>query len=272
MSGHSDLAIGSRLARGSAVVRGPKRELISRSYNFLLRAAMAARFSDAQCGFKAGRTEIVRKLLPQVADEAWFFDTELLLLAERSGLRIHEVPVDWIDDPDSRVDIVRTATDDLRGMWRVTKLAVAGRFKAPVEARSLAAELPAGMRYQLPSFAVIGVLSTIIYLGLFWALRGAVPAYAANTVALAVTTVLNTSANRRYTFGMGGSGDLLMHQIKGGVAFLIGLVLTNAALLGLHAAVRTPRHWIELGVLIAANLVSTVVRFVLMRAWVFRRH
>ncbi|WP_262403347.1 dolichyl-phosphate beta-glucosyltransferase [Actinomadura sp. CNU-125] len=97
ISGHSDLAIGSRLTRGSAVVRGPRREVISRCYNLLLRATLAAGFSDAQCGFKAARTEIVQALLPQVEDEEWFFDTELLLLAERNGLRIHEVPVDWVD-------------------------------------------------------------------------------------------------------------------------------------------------------------------------------
>src|ERR1700678_2420848 len=119
LSGHSDLAIGTRLAPGARVVRGAKRELISRSYNLLLRAALRNAFSDAQCGFKAVRTDIARLLLPLVDDEAWFFDTELLVLAERSGLRIHEVPVDWIDDADSRVDIVSTALGDLRGIWRL---------------------------------------------------------------------------------------------------------------------------------------------------------
>jgi 4-amino-4-deoxy-L-arabinose transferase-like glycosyltransferase len=119
LSGHSELAIGSRLSRGSTVVRGPRREIISRAYNLLLRAVLRARFSDAQCGFKAGRTEVVGALLPAVKDNAWFFDTELLLLAQRVGLRIYEVPVDWVDDPDSRVDVTRTALADLRGMARV---------------------------------------------------------------------------------------------------------------------------------------------------------
>jgi glycosyltransferase involved in cell wall biosynthesis len=121
LSGHSDLAIGTRLANGAAVVRGPRRELVSRCYNLLLRTAMRARFSDAQCGFKAGRTEVVRALLPAVEDQAWFFDTELLLAAQQRGLRIHEVPVDWVEDTDSRVDLVRTAVDDLRGMARVAR-------------------------------------------------------------------------------------------------------------------------------------------------------
>ena len=121
VSGHSDLAIGTRLANGAAVVRGPKRELVSRCYNLLLRTTMRARFSDAQCGFKAGRAEVVQALLPAVEDQAWFFDTELLLAAQRGGLRIHEVPVDWVEDTDSRVDVVRTALDDLRGMARVAR-------------------------------------------------------------------------------------------------------------------------------------------------------
>lgn len=121
MSGHSDLAIGSRLAHGANVVRGPKRELISRSYNFILRGALGARFTDAQCGFKAIRADVAHELLPMVQDPTWFFDTELLVLAERAGLRIHEVPVDWYDDPDSRVDIISTAKDDLAGVWRMRR-------------------------------------------------------------------------------------------------------------------------------------------------------
>jgi glycosyltransferase involved in cell wall biosynthesis len=119
VSGHSDVAIGTRLAASSRVVRGSMREFVSRSYNLLLRTVLGARFSDAQCGFKAVRADVAGRLLPWVADTGWFFDTELLLLAERVGLRIHEVPVDWIDDPHSQVDIVRTAISDLKGCWRV---------------------------------------------------------------------------------------------------------------------------------------------------------
>jgi glycosyltransferase involved in cell wall biosynthesis len=121
ISGHSDLAIGTRLARSSRVVRGAKREFISRSYNLLLRGTLGAGFSDAQCGFKAIRADVARRLLPLVEDTGWFFDTELLVLAERSGLRIHEVPVDWVDDPDSRVDILATAIADLKGIARLAR-------------------------------------------------------------------------------------------------------------------------------------------------------
>ncbi len=126
ISGHSDLAIGSRLAASSRVVRSAKREFVSRSYNLLLRVFFGARFSDAQCGFKAVRADVARELLPLVADTGWFFDTELLVIAERVGLRIHEVPVDWIDDPDSRVDIIATAISDLKGCWRVARALATG--------------------------------------------------------------------------------------------------------------------------------------------------
>jgi glycosyltransferase involved in cell wall biosynthesis len=126
ISGHSDLAIGSRLAPSSRVVRSAKREFVSRSYNLLLHGALGARFSDAQCGFKAVRADVVRELLPLVSDTGWFFDTELLVIAEKVGLRIHEVPVDWIEDPDSRVDIVPTAIDDLKGCWRLGRALATG--------------------------------------------------------------------------------------------------------------------------------------------------
>ena len=119
ISGHSDVAIGSRLEHGARVTRSRKRELISRAYNFILRTVLRARFSDAQCGFKALRAEVARQLLPEIQDDSWFFDSELLMLAQRRGLRIFEVPVDWVEDPDSRVDIARTALDDLRGVARL---------------------------------------------------------------------------------------------------------------------------------------------------------
>lgn len=119
LSGHSDLAVGSRLVTGARVVRSRKREVISRTYNLILRATLRNSFSDAQCGFKAMRAEVARELVPLVEDNNWFFDTELLVLAERSGLRVHEVAVDWVEGPRSSVDIVRTASDDLRGIARL---------------------------------------------------------------------------------------------------------------------------------------------------------
>ena len=112
----------------------------SRGYNLLLHSVLGARFSDAQCGFKAVRADVARALLPLVADTGWFFDTELLVLAQRVGLRIHEVPVDWVDDPDSRVDIVRTAISDLKGCWRVGRALATGALPIGYLRRSLGRE------------------------------------------------------------------------------------------------------------------------------------
>jgi putative flippase GtrA len=245
LSGHSDLAIGTRLAHGSRVVRGPKRELISRGYNAILRTALRARFSDAQCGFKAVRAEVRDALLPDVKDESWFFDTELLVLAQRRGLRIHEVPVDWVDDPDTRVDLVATAIADLRG---VARLAAAG----PVS-----------------RFIGVGIASTLAYAILFLALRGVTGAIAANVVALAVTAVANTAANRHFTFRVRGRHGLARHHALGAVVFVLTVGLTSGALAVLHGLDAHPARWIELAVLVAASAAATVTRYVALRSWVF---
>jgi glycosyltransferase involved in cell wall biosynthesis/putative flippase GtrA len=265
LSGHSDVAIGTRLARGSRVVRGPKREVISRAYNLLLRAVLGVRFSDAQCGFKAIRSGAARALLPLVADTGWFFDTELLVLAERAGLRIHEVPVDWIDDADSRVDIVATALGDLRGVARVGWGLARGTLRVPVLRGGISAGSPRGLAWQLPRFVAIGVASTLAYVVLYLLLRGFLPAQAANFTALLVTAIGNTAANRRLTFGVRGREGTARHQFRGLIAFSAGLLLTSGALALLHGLSRGA----EVLVLVVANLVATLVRFALYRGWVF---
>jgi putative flippase GtrA len=274
LSGHSDMAIGSRLARGSRVVRGAKREVISRGYNLLLRAFLGVGFSDAQCGFKAIRASAARKLLPLVADTSWFFDTELLLLAERAGLRIHEVPVDWVDDADSRVDIVTTALADLRGMVRVSWALARGTTRVPVLRahgigdRSRSAR---GLAWQVPRFLAIGIASTLAYVLLYLLFRGVIGAQAANAAALLLTAVANTAANRRLTFGVRGRAGAARHQFRGLIAFGTGLALTSAALWALHAlrGSGASGRGAEVAVLIAANLLATAVRFALYRGWVF---
>jgi putative flippase GtrA len=276
ISGHSDLAIGSRLARGSRVVRGAKREFISRSYNLLLRGTLAARFSDAQCGFKAIRAEVAERLLPMVEDTGWFFDTELLVLAERGGLRIHEVPVDWVDDPDSRVDIAATAVADLKGIVRLTRALGTGKLPLAALREQLGrnplpvAGVPAGLTGQVLRFAAVGVASTVAYLLLYALLRIGIGPQWANLIALLVTAVANTAANRRLTFGVRGSGRAWRHQAQGLVVFAVGLGLTSGSLAVLDAFSSTPPKAVELAVLIAANLVATGVRFLMMRIWVFR--
>jgi glycosyltransferase involved in cell wall biosynthesis len=247
LSGHSDLAIGSRLAHGSRVVRGPKRELISRSYNRILRTVLRAKFTDAQCGFKAVRRDVLETLMDDVQDNGWFFDTEMLVLAQRRGLRIHEVPVDWVDDPDSRVNIVQTAMTDLKGVARLLVAGTVARFMA------------------------VGVVSTIAYALLYLLLSPAVGAVAANILALAVTAVANTAANRHFTFGVQGSDGLVRHHVRGAVVFVLTVMLTTGALAVLHGIDSTPARWVELAVLVASTLTATITRYVALRTWVFAR-
>jgi putative flippase GtrA len=278
ISGHSDIAIGTRLHRGARVVRGSQREFISRCYNLILRGALAAHFSDAQCGFKAIRADVAQQLLPLVQDTGWFFDTELLILAERSGLRIHEVPVDWVDDPDSRVDIVSTAKADLQGVARVGRALATGALpladvrrqlgRAPLD--PLTPGVPREMTRQVVRFAAIGVLSTLAYLLLFVLLRGMAGGQVANFLALALTATGNTAANRRLTFGVRGRTDAVRHQFQGFGIFLVGLAITSGSLALLHLSNPEPSNLTEISVLVGANLVATSVRFVLLRGWVFR--
>jgi len=272
LSGHSDLAIGTRLARGARVVRGPRRELISRCYNVLLRATLGAGFSDAQCGFKAIRADKAALLLPLTRDTGWFFDSELLVLAERAGLRIHEVPVDWIDDPNSRVKVVATALADLRGIARMRWQLLRGTLRVPpLGAARPGLRGPAGsLAGQLARFLAVGAASTLAYVLLYLGLRTWLSAQPANAVSLLATAVLNTAVNRRFTFGIRGRPDLARHQAQGLLAFAAGLALTSAALAGLHAAVPRPARAAEVTVLIGAGLAATALRFAIYRHWVFR--
>ncbi len=272
LSGHSDVAIGSRLARSARVSRGPKREIISRCYNLILHAVLSTRFSDAQCGFKAVRADRAEVLLPLVEDDAWFFDTELLVLAERSGLRIHEVPVDWVDDPDSRVDLLHTAVEDLRGMLRVGRGLANGSLPVSDLRRAFGRSGTGhtGLVRQVLRFGTVGVLSTLAYLLLFVALHPVVGAQSANLLALGSTAVANTAANRHYTFGVRGRAGAGRDQAGGLLVFTAALALTSGSLALLHL-VSDPSRPVELAVLVVANLAATVLRFVALRGWVFRR-
>jgi glycosyltransferase involved in cell wall biosynthesis len=129
-SGYS-IATGSRLMRSSRTKRSFKREFISRTYNVLIKSLFFTKFSDAQCGFKAVTREVVNKIIiPYVEDTGWFFDSELLIIGEKLGYKILDIPVEWIEDLDTRVKIVKTATDDIKGLLRVKSNFMKGVYKS----------------------------------------------------------------------------------------------------------------------------------------------
>jgi putative flippase GtrA len=288
LTGHSDVAIGSRLAPGAHVVRGARREVISRAYNLLVRAALGTACSDAQCGFKAMRTDAVAAVLPLVEDDAWFFDTEVLVTSRRLGLRIHEVPVDWVDDLDSRVAVARTAWLDLCGVARMST--PASRRRAARARRQLAhAPHPAGpspavdttdppdgprrgnevFADELLRFAGVGAISTLAYIALFALLEPWVGGYAANATAILACGIGNTAAHR----GMAGTVHLGLDRVQRALvaSALVGVSLsfTTAALvatrsLGMDSL--TP----ELVAVTLANLTAAALRFGILRTWVFR--
>ena len=324
LSGHSDVAIGTRLVPSSHVVRGVRREFISRGYNLMLRSALRSECTDAQCGFKAMRREAAFELLPLVQDNAWFFDTEVLVTAQRIGLRIHEVPVDWVDDEDSRVDVVRTALEDLRGVIRLlgpsTRRRVALRPARParpdvsdevieavgtgpksdgetadlIEFRrgrigvsdtvpppglcvdpsspSLTLQGAPGQVFadELLRFAGVGAASTVAYAALFAALEPGLGSYLANGVAIGLCSLGNTAAHR----GMagGGAGHELDRQER---------VLTATALFGVSLSFTTGAVAVTralgfttllptLCAVTVANAGAAVIRFGILRTWVFR--
>jgi putative flippase GtrA len=313
LSGHSDLAIGTRLGPGAHVVRGARREFISRGYNLLLRSALGSSCTDAQCGFKAMRRQAAMELLPLVEDEEWFFDSELLMTAQRIGLRIHEVPVDWVDDTDSRVELLHTALKDLRGVWRL--LGPAARRRAvlrpdrpdqdthswgtgvtagrlPVDlgdgSGGAVAELVPGapsdrrratashdgpgtavFADELLRFAGVGALSTVAYAALFAALEPGLGSYPANAVAIALCSLGNTAAHR----GMAGTArhglDRRDRMATAAALMGVSLAFTTGAL-AVTRAVGLTSLLPELVAVSVANAGAAVIRFGILRTWVFR--
>ena len=133
ISGGFDIGIGSRLLKASTTKRSLKREAISRAYNLLVKAFFRTKFSDAQCGFKAITKPAAGHLLPYIEDTGWFFDTELLVIGEKLGYRIFDLPVSWIEDLDTRVKIVPTALDDIKGLVRVRRNFSKGKYSQKTE-------------------------------------------------------------------------------------------------------------------------------------------
>ncbi|WP_333619406.1 glycosyltransferase [Dietzia sp.] len=270
MSGHSDLSIGTRLHRSSRVVRGTTREFVSRCYNAGLSVAIGAGFTDAQCGFKAIRADVAAELLPLCEDNSWFFDTELLVLAERSGLRIHEVPVDWYDDPDSRVDVVGTALDDIKGVLRVRRALRRGDLPVDDIRARLGRTMPSAQTGgQVIRFAVVGAFTTVLHLGGF-ALLGVLdilPAQSANLVALLLATVINTSLNRSWTFNVVSRRGAVWHQLQGLVILGITWVLTAGALAVLASVWPGAPTLVQTVTVGVGTILATVAKFAVMRRW-----
>jgi putative flippase GtrA len=219
------------------------------------------------------RRDAALQLLPLIEDDEWFFDTELLITAERLGLRISEVPVDWVDDPDSRVHIVHTALSDLRGVWRMSH--GAGRQlarRAGVKAGAVhgvgdgADQVAAD---QLLRFAGVGVVSTLGYLFLFLAWRPLAGTFGANALALAICTLFNTAVHKELSRGVNGQPRFGRFLAVVGGLFAVSLALTSLALWGadLLSATSLP---LELAAVTVANGAAAVLRFAVLRAWVFR--
>ena len=197
------------------------------------------------------------------------------MLAERSGLRIHEVPVDWVDDPDSRVDIVATATADLKGVGRLLR----GFASGSIPVNAIAAQLGPSRRVGRAGLAAapggaVRRRRRRVDRGLpaccSCCCTASIGAQAANLVALLVTAIGNTAANRRFTFGVAApERKAARHHVEGLIVFAIALAITSGALAGCTPVVDQPHRLLELTVLVLANLVATAVRFVLLRGWVF---
>jgi putative flippase GtrA len=276
-SGHSELAIGTRLAPGARTRRSLKRELVSRSYNLLLRLGFGVRFTDAQCGFKAIRKDFAIPLLDKVRDDRWFFDTELLLFAEHNGLRVHEVPVDWVEDTDSRVNVWRTAVDDLKGMARVNRAISSGRANADVPPRAepqsahpetMLRRPRATMLAKVMKFAAIGAASTLVHALLYALFRSAWSPAWANLGALVITALANTEANRRWTFNRAGGRRIRVHS-RAGLLFALNYLFTTGAVVFFNMAAPGAGRWAEIAVLVTAYALMTTLRFIALDRWVF---
>jgi putative flippase GtrA len=291
LSGHSDVAIGTRIGPGAHVVRGARREMISRCYNLLLRSVLASKCTDAQCGFKAMRREVAAQVLPLVEDEEWFFDTEILVNARRAGLRIHEVPVDWVDDLDSRVEVLQTALADLRGVWRMLGRHPERRRSSnapslsPIDA--IVGPTPTGSptgitvgaahgpdRNSVPAdelfrFAGVGVISTAASAAMFAMLEPVLGGYSANAVAIVTCSLANAAAHHGMAGSFCGRLDRRHRLITAGALTAVSLAFTTGALAVTRAA--GFRSLLPaLCAVTAGNLAASVVRFSILRTWVFR--
>jgi Glycosyl transferase family 2 len=257
-SGKCDLAVGTRRGPGAVVVRGTRRELISRCYNLLLRVTLASPTEDAQCGFKAMTRESARELLPFVVDDEWFFDTELLVTARRRDRRVLEVPVNWIDDLDSRVDVMSTALADLRGVWRMIR---GGAWRRSHGVSDI--EVPTSCLWRLSGIGVLRPLAVATVFALLAPLLGAVPASIAAVALCDLVTLAGTGEPRRPLDPPATRRRAAIVSTLLG----IGCALTVAGLAGARALGATSLA-AEVCAVAVATFAASIIRFCILRTWV----
>lgn len=267
ISGLGDVAIGSRLLHGARVLRGPKREAISRIYNLILRVVLRSHFGDAQCGFKALRAQDARVLLPLVVDNEWFFDTELLVVAERGGLRIIEIAVDWSDDPSSSVHIANTAIKDLQGVWRMLRSPRAGELPlAEIGSKELSLRLGNLLR-----ISRLGALGMSVYVGLFLVLSQFVNNLVANVIALMLSVGLNDIGQRRRLIHSPHSAASRTWAV--GPAMLFGaLAIATTVTLAISGAIVGRSILAEVLALAAGVSIGLSIQFLVHRGLLFRHY
>lgn len=262
--GHSDVAIGTRLHRNSNVIRGLKRESISRCYNLMLKLGLQASFSDAQCGFKAMRTDVAKQLLPYVEDNEWFFDTEMLVLAQAAGCRVNEVPVDWIDDPDTRVNIVDTAWKDIKGIVRMQRRLASGSI--PFHSLHLV-KRPQSTGGRILRFLAVGVASTILYTALFFIFGLLIQSIqVANFIALFISAIMNTIWNRSFTFRVDREKRKHVDVLIGIIVFFAGWISTSLALT-FSANMGHDALLLQTVFVTFANILVTVAKYFVLHFW-----
>lgn len=247
LDNQADIVFGSRLKppHGKAVNRNVTREITSRGYNLLLQFFMGADFKDAQCGFKAFSKQAFLELEPETKNNTWFFDSELLLLGQYKKLRLKEIGIRWEDDPNSSVNIVGTALENLKEMWRMY-----------IKYR------PQSLFHKLFTFGIIGGLSTVGQLLLFLLLRIVLPSQVANTLSLIVLTILNTVANKRFSFRNKSTERYHHIFLVSLISFLVFWIPTTGALYILHETFGiNDQPLTETIVILCASVVGTVLKF-----------
>lgn len=248
LNDEADIVFGSRLKKphGQAINRKFTREITSRGYNMLLQFFMGAEFQDAQCGFKAISKQAFLTLEPETKNNTWFFDSEILLLGQYKKLRLKEIGIRWEDDPQSSVNVVATAIENLKEMWRMYFL-----------------YHPQSLFHKLFTFGFIGGLSTLGQAGLFLLLRFFLPSQFANFISLTVLTLINTLANKKFSFRNKSKEKFHHVFLVSIISFLVFWIPTSGALFITHEVFGiVDEPIVETLVILFSSLVGTILKYI----------